>query len=172
MAKSGDQFQLPDGSTYILNRASSESGGESVEMEFVLSAGCLPPPLHIHPHQVESYTVLEGSLDVIVEGTWFTLEPGDSTSVPVGASHTFRNDSGRLIRVQNWHEPAMRFEDFIQQMSDNMRRAGVRSKRDPRALLYMSMAMIEFSETLQPARKRERIPMEVLASVGRLLRLG
>lgn len=70
-------------------------------MEFVLPAGCLPPPPHIHPYQVESYKVLEGSLDVIVDGTWSTLQPGDSASVPIGASHTFRNASGDLIRVQN-----------------------------------------------------------------------
>ena len=172
MANSGDRFRLPDGSTYIVNRASSETDGESVEMEFVLPAGCLPPPPHIHPHQVESYKVLEGSLDVIVDGTWSTLKPGDSTSVPIGASHTFRNASGDLIRVQNWHEPAMRFEDFIQQMSENMERAGVKSKRDPRALLYLSMAMMNFPETLRPARRRERIPMEFLARIGRLLNLG
>lgn len=171
MANSGDRFPLPDGSTYIVNRASSESDGESVEMEFVLPADCLPPPLHVHPHQVESYTVLEGTLDVVVEGTWVSLKPGDSASVPVGVEHTFRNSSGGLIRVRNWHEPAMQFEDFIQQMSERMIRAGIKSKRDPRALIYMSMAMTEFSETLRPARKRERIPMAVLARLGRLLRL-
>lgn len=155
-----------------MNRASSESGGKSIEMEFVLPSGCLPPPLHVDPCQAESYAVLEGSLDVVVDGTWITLGPGDSTAVPVGASHTFRNNSGALVRVQNWHEPAMRFEDFIQTMSENMRRAGVKGKRDPRALLYMSMAMTEFSETLRPTRKRERIPMEAMAKVGRILRLG
>lgn len=172
MAEPGDQFQFPDGSTYIVNRASEGSGGESVEMEFVLPARCLPPPLHVHPHQVESYKVLEGRLDVVVDGTWITLEPGDSTSVPVGASHTFRNTSGGLVRVQNWHQPAMGFEDFIQGMCESMQRAGIKSKRDPRTLLYLSMAFMEFTETLRPARKRELILMAAMAKVGQLLRLG
>lgn len=39
---------------------------ESVEMEFVLPSGCVPPPPHIHPEQVEEYEVLEGSFDVTV----------------------------------------------------------------------------------------------------------
>ncbi len=172
MAKAGDRFQFPDGSTYVVKHASSESDGESVEMEFILPGGCLPPPPHVHPYQVESYTVLEGTLEVVIDETWLSLKPGDSASVPAGTSHTFRNTSGETVRVQNWHRPAMEFEDFIQSMAENMSRAGVRSKRDPRALLYMSMAMAEYSETLYPARRRESIPMALMARVGRALRLG
>ncbi|MBK8293657.1 MAG: cupin domain-containing protein [Solirubrobacterales bacterium] len=171
MAEPGDRYQFPDGSTYIVNSPSSESGGEFVEMEFVLPAGCLPPPPHIHPHQVESYTVLEGSIEIVINGIWRTLGPGESASVPIGASHTFRNCSGSTIRVQNWHRPAMRFESFIQEASENMRNAGIKAKRDPRVLLYLSMAMMKFSETLRPSRRRERIPMLMLAKFGQLLRL-
>ena len=172
MAKAGERFEFPDGSTYIVNRPSNETGGESVEMEFVLPSDCLPPPPHVHPHQVESYEVLEGSIDVLVDETWVTLEPGDSASVPVGVNHTFRNRSGRTARVRNWHEPAMRFDDFIEQMAGNMAAAGIRSRRDPRTLIYMSMSFVEFSETLRPSRKRERLPMQVMAGVGRLFRMG
>ena len=169
MAESGDRFEFPDGSTYVLNRASSETGGESVEMEFILPSDCLPPPPHVHPQQVESYTVLEGSLEILVDQTWRTLEPGDSASVPVGVSHTFRNSSGGQVRVQNWHRPAMQFEDFIQQMCESMDSAGIKSKPDPRTLIYMSTVMMAFPETLQPSRRLERIPMKVLARVGQLL---
>lgn len=172
MAKSGDHFQFPDGSTYIVRSTSEESGGESVEMEFVLPSDCLPPPPHVHPSQVESYTVIEGSLDVVVDDEWVTLGPGESASVPVGSSHTFRNSSGGLVRVRNWHRPAMRFEDFIEEMCGNMDRAGIRSKYDPRTLIYMSMAMMDYPETLRPSRKRESVPMKVMAKVGRLFRMG
>src|SRR6478752_705378 len=103
MARSGDRFGMPDGSVYVVRRPSAASGGEVVEMEFVLPAGCVPPPPHVHRHQVESYEVLEGALDVVVEGEWRTLGPGESVSVPVGALHTFRNRSGATVRVRNWH---------------------------------------------------------------------
>ena len=172
MAESGDHFEFPDGSAYILNRAASETDGESVEMEFVLPSDCLPPPPHVHPHQVESYKVLEGNLDILVDETWQTLGPGESASVPVGVSHTFRNSSGEQVRVQNWHKPAMGFEDFIQQMCGDMDRAGIKSQRDPRTLIYMSMAMMDFPETLVPTRKRELWPMKVMAAIGRLTGMG
>ena len=172
MAGAGDHFRFPDGSTYVVNRPSADSDGDLVEMEFVLPPGCVPPPPHIHPHQVESYKVLEGSIDILIDRDWQTLGPGESASVPIGVSHTFRNSSENVVRVQNWHEPAMRFEEFIETMSVNMAKAGVKRKRDPRVLIYMSMGMIEFKETLTPSRKRELLPMKLMAAVGRLLKMG
>jgi quercetin dioxygenase-like cupin family protein len=86
MADAGDRFDMPDGSAYIVIRPSAETGGEHVEVEFVLQSGCVPPPPHVHPHQVEEYEVIEGSLEVGVDGTLRTLGPGKSASVPQGAS--------------------------------------------------------------------------------------
>ena len=170
MAKTGDRFEMPDGSTYVLVREAAETAGESVEMEFVLPPGSISPPAHVHPQQVERYEVTEGSLDVMVDGEWQTLGPGDSASVPIGAVHTFKNRSGSLARVRNWHEPAMRFEEYMERNQVGLRRAGARSARDPRVPIVLSMVMLEFPETLQPGRARERVPMRGLALVGRLLR--
>jgi mannose-6-phosphate isomerase-like protein (cupin superfamily) len=160
---------MPDGSLYVVRRVSADTGGDVVEMEFVLPAGCVPPPPHVHRHQVEEYEVLEGRFDVVVDGEWRTLGPGDSASVPVGALHTFRNRSGATVRVRNWHRPAMRFEDFIERTSTTLSAAGVTRKRDPRVPLYLSKIMLEFDETLAPGRRRERIPMAALARLARLL---
>ena len=167
MASTGDRFRMPDGSVYIVRRAAAEAGGEFVEMEFVLPAGCVPPPPHVHRQQVEEYEVLEGQFDVVVEGQWRTLGPGDAASVPVGALHTFRNRSGAAVRVRNWHRPAMRFEDFIERTCTTLRAAGI--TRDPRVPLYLSMIMLDFDDTLAPGRKREVIPMRALARLARLL---
>src|SRR6201994_2547096 len=109
MAHAGDTFKMPDGSLYIVRRPAAESGGAVVEMEFVLPAGCVPPPPHVHRSQVEEYEVLEGSFEVVIDGEWRTLGPGDTAAVPVGALHTFRNRSGATVRVRNHHRPALRF---------------------------------------------------------------
>ena len=169
--KSGDRYDMPDGSVYIVRRSTAETGGEYVEMEFVLPAGCVPPPPHVHPDQVEEYKVLEGAFEVMVDGQWSALAPGESASVPRGALHTFRNRSGAPVRVRNWHRPAMRFEEFIEQMSVTLRKAGVTSKRDPRLYMCLSAVMLQFDDTLKPGRRRERIPLHALARAGRLLRL-
>jgi mannose-6-phosphate isomerase-like protein (cupin superfamily) len=169
MATAGDRFRMPDGSLYIVRHAAAESEGEVVEMEFVLPPGCVPPPPHVHRHQVEEYEVLEGSFDVVVDGRWRTLGPGETAAVPIGALHTFRNRSGAVVRVRNWHRPAMRFEDFIERTSAVLRAASVTRKRDPRVPLYLSMVMLDFDDTLTPGRRRERLPMQVLAKLARLL---
>ena len=169
MAARGDHFQMPDGSVYLVRRAGAETGGGFVEMEFVLPPGCVPPPPHIHRSQVEEYEVLEGRFDVMVDGAWRTLGPGASASVPVGVLHTFRNRSGDVVRVRNWHRPAMRFEDFIERTCTTLNAAGITRRRDPRIPLYLSMVMLDFDETLAPGRWRERLPMEFLARLGRLL---
>jgi quercetin dioxygenase-like cupin family protein len=169
LATADERFEMPDGSVYIVRRPAAESDGAFVEMEFVLPPGCVPPPPHVHPHQVEDYEVLAGRFDVVVEGRWRTLAPGDSVSVPLGALHTFRNRSGETVRVRNWHRPAMRFEEFIERTCRTLQAAGVKRKRDPRVALYLSMVMLDFDDTLVPGRARERLPMQVLASIARML---
>jgi mannose-6-phosphate isomerase-like protein (cupin superfamily) len=169
LAIAGERFKMPDGSVYIVRRPAAETDGESVEMEFVLPSGCVAPPPHIHHQQVEEYEVLEGRFDVVVDGQWRTLAPGEAASVPIGALHTFRNRSGEVVRVRNWHRPAMRFEDFIERTCNTLQAAGIKRKRDPRVFLYLSMVMLEFEDTLVPGRRRERIPMQALARSARLL---
>jgi quercetin dioxygenase-like cupin family protein len=169
MARMGDQFRMPDGSVYIVRRASSETGGDFVEMDFVLPSGCVPPPPHVHRQQVEEYEVLEGQLEVVVDGRWRTLGPGDVASVPVGVLHTFKNRSGGVVHVRNWHRPAMRFEDFIERTCTTLNAAGITRKRDPRVPLYLSMIMLDFDDTLAPGRRRERLGMQALARIARLL---
>jgi quercetin dioxygenase-like cupin family protein len=169
MATAGERFKMPDGSVYIVRGPAAETDGESVEMEFVLPSGCVAPPLHTHPQQVEEYEVLEGRFDVVVDGEWRTLVRGESATVPIGALHTFRNRSGGMVRVRNWHRPAMRFENFIERTCRTLHAAGVKRKRDPRVFLYLSMVMLEFDDTLVPGRRRERVPMQALALLARLL---
>ena len=171
MAKTGDRFDMVDGSSYIVTKSTAETNGDYVEMEFVLPPGCLPPPPHVHPAQVEEYEVLEGRFDVIVEGEWKTFEPGEKASVPVGALHTFRNRSGATVRVRNWHRPALRFEEYIEKIHATLERTRIKSKRDPRIPLYLSQIMLEYGETLGPGRARERVPIKAAAGLGRMLRL-
>src|SRR2546421_2932223 len=112
MGRTGDRYEMPAGAgTYLLTRSTADTGGESVEFEFIFPKNCFAPPPHIHSDQVEEYEVLEGVFDVIVDGERHSLAAGESASVQVGAVHTFANPSGP-VRVRNVHRPALGFEDF------------------------------------------------------------
>lgn len=169
MAQAGDRFPMPDGSVYVVRSPAAANDGAFVEMDFILPSHCVPPPPHVHREQVEEYEVLEGSLDVVIDGAWTTLGPGDRASVPVGAVHTFANRSGATVRVRNWHRPAKRFEDFIAQTSGTLAAHGVTRRRDPRVFLLLSQVMLDYDETLAPARRREALPMRAMAALARRL---
>jgi len=47
---------------------------------------------------------------------------------------------------------------------------GIWGARDPRVPVYLSMLMLEYPENLAPGRMRERLVLNALAGVGRLLR--
>jgi len=171
MAKTGDRFEMPDGSVYEVTAASADSAGEFVGMQFTLPAGSVPPPPHVHPSQVEEYEIVEGTLELMVAGDWRTLQVGESAAVPIGVLHTFRNRSGAPVRVANAHRPAMRFEDYIEHICVLLRARGIKGAKDPRVPLYLSMLMLEYPETLTAGRRRERAVLNALAGLGRLLRL-
>ena len=171
MAMTGDRFEMPDGSVYEVVVAAAETGGAFVEMEFTLPPGSVSPPPHVHAKLTEEYEVIEGALDVMNAGAWTRLGPGQSASIPTGTLHTFKNRSDTSVRVRNIHRPPARFEDYIAHIHGLMRARGIRSARDPRVPIYLSMLMLEYPDTLVPGRTRERIGIRALARLGRLLGL-
>jgi len=171
MARSGDRFEMPDGSVYEVIAAAADSDGGFVEMEFTLPPGSVAPPAHVHPGPAEEFRVLEGEFDLMVDGRWRTLGVGESASVPAGVVHTFKNRCGRTIRVHNVHRPAARFEDYIEHIFKLTEARGIGGAKDPRLPFYLSMLMLEYPETIRPGRARERIGIGALARLGRLFRL-
>jgi quercetin dioxygenase-like cupin family protein len=172
MAKTGDVLAMPDGSRYEIAKSTAEAGGEFVEMIFHLPPGSVAPPPHTHPGLVESYEVLEGELDVMINGDWQTLGPGESASVPADTEHTFKNRSGAVVRARNVHRPPARFENYIEHANRLLDERGIKGAKDPRVPIYLSMVMLEYPDTIAPSRSRERIGMRALAGLGRLLRMN
>jgi mannose-6-phosphate isomerase-like protein (cupin superfamily) len=166
MGQRGDVFQMPDGAKYVLHTPSAEVGGDYVEFEWIFPAGVFAPPPHLHPGQVEEYEVLEGELEVLVGDRWQTLREGDSASVPVGVNHTFKRPKS-LVRVRNFHRPALGFEDFIETTSGALAKAGVRKLRDPRVLLVLAQTWRAHPETLHATRARDRMGMAAASAIGR-----
>lgn len=171
MAKTGDRFEMPDGSVYAVTSAAADSEGEFVEMEFTLPPGSLSPPPHVHPGLVEEYEVIHGTLELMIADRWSPLRQGESASVPTGVLHTFKNRSGAPVRVRNVHRPAARFEDYIEHIYTLTRARGITSAKDLRAPIYLSMLMLEYPDTLAAGRMRERAGLKALAGLGRLLRM-
>ena len=69
-------------------RSTVHTGGELLQTVKWVDAGTGGPPVHVHPSAEESYEVLEGRLDVFIDGRWQTLRAGEKAFVPPGTPHT------------------------------------------------------------------------------------
>jgi quercetin dioxygenase-like cupin family protein len=169
MPRSGDRYVMPEVGEYALVRSHDDTGGEYVEMEWTLPPGALAPPAHRHPTQVEEYEVLEGGLDVMVDGHWRSLAAGDSASVPIDSSHTFRVPPGEPVRVRNFHRPGSHFDEFIEKQYRFTTSGQFKGLRRPSTAIFMSMVWQEHSDLLVPSSRVLRSLMRGLARLGRRL---
>jgi hypothetical protein len=122
-------------------------------MEWELAPGASGTPVHVHPHATESYDVLQGRLEVFIDGSWRTLSRGESASVPPGVPHTFRNPDATVTRVRNVHAPAMRFGEYFGTIHRIVASGSVAHDRmTPKAMLYLAAVMMRFRSEIVSVR--------------------
>jgi mannose-6-phosphate isomerase-like protein (cupin superfamily) len=142
---------------------------DAVEFEFALDAGASGPPPHFHPHQEESWEVLEGVLDLRIAGRRERLRAGESIGINPGTVHSFRNGSGEPVRFRDVHVPALGFQRYIEQLAAILT-AG--PERDPRTLLRLARLVAAQGEDQRPAGVLSRAGILAGAFTARVLGLG
>jgi len=92
-----------------------ESQGNYAKICFDLPPRAKGSPLHYHTAMHETFTVLEGSLDMEIgeKGNWRKLQPWESIQVPAGMHHSFCNNSQDWVTFTTENRPATGFEKFI-----------------------------------------------------------
>lgn len=170
MPRAGDVLDLgPIGAVFQVRKTAEDTAGRALEMEWVLAPRSGGTPVHVHPAATESYAVLEGELDLYVDGTWRTLAAGESASVAPGVAHTFRNAADIPARVHNTHAPAMRFGEYFETLHRVVSSGVVPPDRMTfRTMVYLSMVMVNFEDEIQSRRPRQVI-LKALARVARLV---
>ena len=63
-------------------------------------------PPHVHPHQDEYIYVLEGRIDLILDGKTTSASVGDLVRMPRGIPRAFFNNSGAPVQALFWAAPA------------------------------------------------------------------
>jgi quercetin dioxygenase-like cupin family protein len=87
---------------------------ELVVMEVELESGGAGP--HFHRRHVDSFYVLEGELELTVDGERIRVRPGMLVAVPPGTVHSFDHDAPEPVRFINIHAPGMRFDEYMRRM--------------------------------------------------------
>jgi quercetin dioxygenase-like cupin family protein len=69
---------------------SEMTGGRSATITQVSPPGGGPPP-HRHTNEDETFFVLEGEYEFLMNGNWLKVSQGESVHALRGSTHTFRN---------------------------------------------------------------------------------
>ena len=76
-------------------------------------------PVHIHPGQDEFILMLDGVLDLKLDGHWTQAKAGDLVRMPKGIPHGYFNKSDAPARALFWVSPAGRLEALFEAL-DNL----------------------------------------------------
>ena len=103
----GQELVGPNGFRLRLDRVTEDV----LEMEARYTGeGSMPPP-HLHPRQVERFTVLEGGVRAIIDGHERRYSAGETFEVPAGTVHQMAGDGPARM---HWEvRPALNMAQFF-----------------------------------------------------------
>ncbi len=99
----GERRWFAGGGLWTVKATAEETDGAFTLIEDRMTRG-KTTPLHTHPHEDETFVVLEGEIMVHVEGTEHPVGPGGVAVVPRGTRHAFLVTS-ETARILALHTP-------------------------------------------------------------------
>jgi quercetin dioxygenase-like cupin family protein len=145
---------------------SSATAGEYVEMDCTAQPGSATM-VHYHPEQEETFSVLEGTLELLQDGRWRAVPAGVSATAPKGAVRAWRNTGASPVRFLNVHRPALGFQDHLETLDRLARSGKVRGTKDLRSIIHMSMSAVRHRPDV--AVKPPQWLVNLMAFIGRRL---
>jgi quercetin dioxygenase-like cupin family protein len=104
------------GSDITVKLNSAQTAGSAYVFESVSPPGAGVPP-HVHEQEDELLTVLEGEVEVLLDGNRSTASAGAVASFPRGVPHAFTNTGERPARIFWVVTPGENFEKFFDDAS-------------------------------------------------------
>lgn len=92
-----------------------ETTGDYDLMVAETPAGVPGPPPHLHNSFKESFLIIEGEMEFMVNGDTMIVKAGESVDVPPKTLHTFSNKSNKPCKWVNIHSPKG-FRNFFDKM--------------------------------------------------------
>jgi len=165
-------FRPGMGMCWEITRTTDDTSGELLEATNWIEPQMPGPPVHVHPTAEESYAVIEGTLEVFMNGKWSPVNAGETATVGAGAPHSVRNASKEPARIVNIHQPAQRFESFFRDMHRLIQEGKIKRlpPKDPRSAIYAAMLFGKYPDEIQTIKPPNQV-FRALALIGRALRL-
>ncbi|MGC1357497.1 MAG: cupin domain-containing protein, partial [Xanthobacteraceae bacterium] len=96
------------GQTYVPKQVSENS----FSWHATFPPGTFVPP-HIHPTQDEFIYMLEGRMDLVLEGHDYVATAGDVIRLPMNVPHGLFNKSDQVIKCLFWVTPTRKLYDLF-----------------------------------------------------------
>jgi quercetin dioxygenase-like cupin family protein len=117
------------GDTYTILLSGRDTAGQFCLIDMYVPPGGGPPP-HRHDFE-ETFSLLEGELDVIFRGARQVIRAGQTVNIPANAPHQFHNSSPRPARMLCIYSPAGQEDFFLEIGIPVATRTTAPPQRDP-----------------------------------------
>ncbi|WP_354702445.1 hypothetical protein DSM112329_01122 [Paraconexibacter sp. AEG42_29] len=158
------------GMQWETTRSAAETNGALLEGTMWFAPRMAGPPVHVHPAAEETFTVLEGGVEVLLDGTWSPVAVGETSVVPRGAPHSVRNLSDTPAKLVNTHSPAQQMEGFF---IDGASLAGAGKitslpPKNPKSAIYAAMLFTKYPDEIVAVGPKRPL-FRALTLIGRTL---
>ncbi|RYD79813.1 MAG: cupin domain-containing protein [Sphingobacteriales bacterium] len=110
-------FNQKTGQLIKFMQTSNDTDGKLLEMNVTFTPQRLPPPMHHHPKQTESFRIILGSLSVNIYGKTLILTQGQTLEIPANVPHSMWNNSD-VKTIVNWRvKPALQTEFLLETLT-------------------------------------------------------
>ena len=164
----------PVGMRFTVLQAGADTGGRSLDLHWELLPRCnmKDPLVHIHPHAIETYDILEGEMEFFIKEKWVFAKKGDKLSVPKGVTHAFRNPTDKIVTVYNTHQPALRMENYFEDVCKVLDKLTNNRAKDftmnLKTMLYMSVLMNNYRHEIV-SKKPPDAAIRLLSCIGKMI---
>ncbi|MDI6804593.1 MAG: cupin domain-containing protein [Bacteroidota bacterium] len=167
-----DMTQL--GMKFTVLKNGTDTDGKSLDLHWELFPGCnmKDPLVHIHPNAIETYEILEGEMEFFVKDKWLPAKKGEKLTVPIGVTHAFRNPTDKIVTVYNTHQPALKMEEYFEDVCKVLDKVtGNRTKdfkMNLKAKLYLGVLMSNYRNDIIAINPPD-FAVKVLGYIGKLI---
>ena len=171
MAFPGQAMSHPKtGERVTFVRTADETGGRFCELELFAAPGTKPAAAHIHPDQVERFTIHSGRVRVRLGRAERDHGAGETVVIPPGTPHTWTAVGDEELHLTARIEPALNAERFFEDFfalaeAGKTNRAGVPTPLRLAVLLADNPGFLYLEKP--PVRVQKAI-IRALAPLGRV----
>ena len=147
MARAGETIENPvTGERITWLQTAADTDGETLGCDLFLRPGASVSAEHRHARQIEHFTVVAGSLRVVVDGRERDLRVGDQLTIPAGTPHRWINGGDVEAQVRVTLCPALDTETFFETFF-GLARDGKTNKRGIPDLAQIAVAYRDLGDS-------------------------